>query len=328
MKKIFILVCFIVCCNQIYAQDPIFTQYFMVPETINSSFAGSKENTKLGLIHRTQWPSGDLTINTEFAYADNWFEEINSGLGVSILKQTETTSAIYNFTQVNFNYVLKIELSNDWYFRPSISIGYGNKDFGFQNVLFGDQINAITGSITPTLDPIQLNNKISFFDFSSSLLFNNERSWVGITLKHLNKPNISMAYKENNNLAMFFSVHSLIEFPLNTFYGRYENEDSVYLMSNFMKQGDYNRFDIGPQYVMGDFSLCFLTATNPIGKASNKQFITSINFFAGFKYEGFKFGASMDYNTSKIGRNGGIYELSILYEFNKNENCTSCPKYY
>lgn len=314
--------------SSIYAQDPIFTQYFMIPESFNSSFAGAKEGPKAGIIHRTQWPRLNFSINTQFAYVDNWFEDLNSGIGISVLNHKETTTR-YNFTQVNLNYALKFQINDDWFFRPSLSLGYGNKSFGFQDLLLGDQINISNGVINSTsIDPILLNEKMNFFDISTSLLLNNERSWVGLTLKHLNRPNISMAFNDNNNLDMFLSIHSSIEFPLNTNFGRMGNEDSLYLLTNFMHQGEYNRFDIGPQYVNGHLSFGLLAATNPIRTNPNSHFLTSLNAFVGLKYEGFKFGYSYDFSTSQIGRTGGVYEISISYEFDKNENCFGCPNYY
>jgi type IX secretion system PorP/SprF family membrane protein len=328
MKKIIISICLVFCLNNIYAQDPIFTQYFMIPESFNSSFAGAKEGPKAGIIHRTQWPRLNFSINTQFAYVDNWFEDLNSGIGISVLNHKETTTR-YNFTQVNLNYALKFQINDDWFFRPSISLGYGNKSFGFQDLLLGDQINISNGVINSTsIDPILLNERINFFDISTSLLLNNERSWVGLTLKHLNRPNISMAFNDNNNLDMFLSIHSSVEFPLNTNFGRMGNEDSLYLLTNFMHQGEYNRFDIGPQYVNGPLSFGLLAATNPIRTNPNSHFLTSLNAYVGLKYEGFKFGYSYDFSTSQIGRTGGVYEISISYEFDKNENCFGCPNYY
>jgi type IX secretion system PorP/SprF family membrane protein len=328
MKKIIISICLFFSLSSIYAQDPIFTQYFMIPESFNSSFAGAKEGPKAGIIHRTQWPRLNFSINTQFAYVDNWFEDLNSGIGISVLNHKETTTR-YNFTQVNLNYALKFQINDDWFFRPSLSLGYGNKSFGFQDLLLGDQINISNGVINSTsIDPILLNEKMNFFDISASLLLNNERSWVGLTLKHLNRPNISMAFNDNNNLDMFLSIHSSIEFPLNTNFGRMGNEDSLYLLTNFMHQGEYNRFDIGPQYVNGHLSFGLLAATNPIRTNPNSHFLTSLNAFVGLKYEGFKFGYSYDFSTSQIGRTGGVYEISISYEFDKNENCFGCPNYY
>ena len=328
MKKILISICLFFSLSSIYAQDPIFTQYFMIPESFNSSFAGAKEGPKAGIIHRTQWPRLNFSINTQFAYVDNWFEDLNSGIGISVLNHKETTTR-YNFTQVNLNYALKFQINDNWFFRPSLSLGYGNKSCGFQDLLLGDQINISNGVINSTsIDPILLNEKMNFFDISTSLLLNNERSWVGLTLKHLNRPNISMAFNDNNNLDMFLSIHSSIEFPLNTNFGRMGNEDSLYLLTNFMHQGEYNRFDIGPQYVNGHLSFGLLAATNPIRTNPNSHFLTSLNAFVGLKYEGFKFGYSYDFSTSQIGRTGGVYEISISYEFDKNENCFGCPNYY
>jgi len=328
MKKIIISICLFFSLSSIHAQDPIFTQYFMIPESFNSSFAGAKEGPKAGIIHRTQWPRLNFSINTQFAYVDNWFEDLNSGIGISVLNHKETTTR-YNFTQVNLNYALKFQINDNWFFRPSLLLGYGNKSFGFQDLLLGDQINISNGVINSTsIDPILLNEKMNFFDISTSLLLNNERSWVGLTLKHLNRPNISMAFNDNNNLDMFLSIHSSIEFPLNTNFGRMGNEDSLYLLTNFMHQGEYNRFDIGPQYVNGHLSFGLLAATNPIRTNPNSHFLTSLNAFVGLKYEGFKFGYSYDFSTSQIGRTGGVYEISISYEFDKNENCFGCPNYY
>ena len=56
-----------------------------------------------------------------------------------------------------------------------------------------------------------------FVDFSTSLLLNNEHSWIGVTLRHLNKPNISMTHNGQTTLGMFLSVHGLIEIPLSYF---------------------------------------------------------------------------------------------------------------
>ena len=57
-----------------FSQDPIHTQFFMVPETLSSSFTGAKQSTRAGIIHRTQWPGLNFSINTQFAFVDNWFE--------------------------------------------------------------------------------------------------------------------------------------------------------------------------------------------------------------------------------------------------------------
>ena len=61
--KLFIIL--ITCCfySKLSAQDPVFTQYFLIPETLNPGFSGFMETTYTGIIHREQWPDLDLKID-------------------------------------------------------------------------------------------------------------------------------------------------------------------------------------------------------------------------------------------------------------------------
>ena len=61
-----------------FSQDPVFTQFYVIPETINSGFTANTWDTKAGIIHRVQWPKLNFSINTQFAYFDKWFEQIMS----------------------------------------------------------------------------------------------------------------------------------------------------------------------------------------------------------------------------------------------------------
>ena len=322
MKKnvlIFIFAAFL----KSYAQDPIHTQFFMIPETLSSSFTGAKKSTRAGIIHRTQWPGLNLSLNTQFAFVDNWFEEVKSGIGISVLNHQETTTR-YNFTQVNLNYAYHFQISDEWNARPSISFGYGTKDFGFQNLLLEDQINIFSGIINNTsIDPVDLEDSIRFVDFSASVLFNSENSWVGLTFKHLNKPNISMQSDGQANLDMFMSLHGSFYIPT----GVTRNDYELYILANAMQQGVYNRIDLGAKYQMDDFSFALLAASNPNKGDPNSHFLTSINAFVGLDWEGFRFGYSYDFNMTGIGTTGGVYELSIIYDFD-NERCDfGCPDY-
>ena len=309
-----------------FSQDPIHTQFFMVPETLSSSFTGAKQSTRAGIIHRTQWPGLNFSINTQFAFVDNWFEEVKSGIGISVLNHQETTTR-YNFTQVNLNYAYQFSITDDWNVRPSISVGYGSKNFGFQNLVLEDQINIFSGIINAnSIDPISLNESVRFIDFSTSVLFNSENSWVGMTLKHLNKPNISMELDGQESLEMFFSIHASLYLPFGK-YRNYRNSNKLYLLANAMQQGPYNRFDLGTKYQMERFSFGLLAATNPIKSDQNSHFLTSINAFVGMDWEGFRFGYSYDFNVTEIGRTGGVYELSISYDFLNIDNCFGCPDY-
>ena len=312
------------------AQDPIFTQYFMVPETINPGFTGFLETTNTGILHRTQWPNLNFRVDTDFGFFNTWREEMNSGFGVTLMNHRENFTN-YSYTQANFVYAYRVQLNDDWYFRPAIEVGFGNKSFGFQNLILEDQININLGTIDATsIDPLRLREKVTFYDLSAGMLFNNENAWFGATLKHLNKPNISFSQTGNLPLEMFFSANAGLELKVADYIDilAFPYETKLLLTTNFMKQGDYNRLDLGTGLIFNKLFFGVTAATNPVTNSPNSHFLTSINAFGGLKYDHFKFGYSYDFNTSKIGKTGGVYEISLTYLFDLNVNCLGCPNYY
>lgn len=315
--------------TNVKAQDPIFTQYFMVPETLNPGFSGFMETTNVGILHRTQWPDLNFRVDTNYGFFNTWIEGMNSGVGVSVLSHREKFTN-YNFTQINVNYAYKVELTNEWYFRPAIEFGMGTKTYGFQNILLEDQININSGVINPTsVDPLLLNDKVNFFDFTAGMLFNNENIWFGAAIRHLNKPNISFTTAGNVPLDRFLSVTTGYEFQMADYFdiAFFPYETKMLFTANYMKQGEYNRLDLGTGLVFERLFLGATAATNPGRKAEQSHFLTSINLFGGLRYEHFKFGYSYDFNTSKIGKTGGIYELSVTYQFDLEAKCFGCPNY-
>ena len=197
--KFKITILFIACClsTKINAQDPTFSQYFLVPETLNPGFSGFEDASYFGLIHRTQWPSLDLRVDTEYAFYNSWVEDVG-GIGFSIINQHENNTN-YNQLQGNINFAYHVRLANNWFFRPAVEVGFGAKSFNFRNLVLSDQINISSGTINPTSAgpfAINSNRKVNFVDFTAGFVFDKKNTrndtdlWLGASVKHLNKPNI------------------------------------------------------------------------------------------------------------------------------------------
>lgn len=311
--KILILItisCFFIKVN---AQDPVFSQYFLVPETMNPGFSGFEDASYFGLIHRTQWPSLDLRVDSDYVFFNTWIEDVG-GIGFSILNQHENNTN-YNHLQGNANFSYHVKLANDWYFRPAIEIGFGTKSFNFRNLVLADQININSGTINPfTSDVFALNanRNVTFFDFSTGFVFDKKNTrndtdlWLGASIKHLNKPNISFSENGNVPLDIFYSLHANYRFP-------YFDYNDMLISVNYMQQGAYNRLDIGTTVKLDKLMLGAMAVTNPAKNSLNSHLLTSINTFVGLELEQLRFGFSYDINTTKIGRTDGVYELSITY---------------
>lgn len=311
------------------AQDPIFTQFFLIPETLNPAFTGTLVTGYTGLIHRSQWPNDNRRIDSEFAFVNGPIgRDRDMGLGLTILNQREVFTN-YNYIQVNGVYSYNVNLNDEWRFRMGIEAGYGMKNYNFSNLLLEDQINTNDGSISGgSVDPsvLNANDKIGFFDISSGLLLYNDSSWFGASLKHLNKPNITFTDYANVPLEMFLSLHcgyslSLEDSRLSLF----PDQSNVLLTANYMRQAQYNRLDFGTALEFQPFIVGIIAATNPEGKSNNSHLLTSINLFGSVQLNRFVLGYSYDVSTSQMGNTQGVHELSLSWQIGRE--CSSCDNY-
>ncbi|GEP52288.1 hypothetical protein FNO01nite_29600 [Flavobacterium noncentrifugens] len=311
------------------AQDPVFTQYFLVPETINPGFTGLMDTWHAGILHRTQWPDGNRRMDTEFAFV-NAAVGANAGIGVTVMNHSEKFTG-YNFFQFNGVYSYRVSIGDEWNFRPGIEAGYGTKNFGFGGLLLEDQVNINTGEISAgSIDPnvMRATNRINFFDISAGFLFDKEDVWFGATLKHLNKPDISFTENGNVPLDLFLSVHGGYAFNIYDTRTMWMPEDTKLLLTaNYMRQTQYNRLDIGSALIFKAFTFGGTAVLNPEGKSDNSHLLTSINAFGSLQAGHFVFGYSYDFNTSKLGPTRGVYELSLTWQLDFNHKCWGCPNY-
>ncbi len=99
---------------EVKAQDPVFTQYNFVPETINPAFTGTLSAWYGGLVHRSQWPVGFGRIDTEYGFVNGPIDvDGKMGLGLTVLNHREEFTN-YNYIQINVAYYYRIDLNYDW----------------------------------------------------------------------------------------------------------------------------------------------------------------------------------------------------------------------
>lgn len=326
MKLKLITLLIVLCSFQAQAQDPIFTQYYLVPETLNPAFTGISNAWNAGLVHRRQWPDGNRKMDTQYAYVNNVISD-EIGLGMTVMNQNEVFTSL-NYFKLNAAFSYMVDINYDWHVRFGIEPGFGRKDYNFGNLLLEDQININTGAIDPnSIDPGvgAYNNKINFFDLAAGFEIGQEFAWMGLSVKHLNRPNVAFREEGNLPLDMFISVHGGYYFEfLNSPTNLLPEESTLLLTANYMRQGQYNRLDMGTVLDFSRFSFGVIVATNPEGKSENSHFVTSINPVFSLSASEFTFGYSYDWNISKLGRTQGIHELSLVWQ--SSRKCHSCKE--
>ena len=251
MKKLCLIL--ILSINFVFSQDPVFTQFYNIPESMNPAFAGGGGGSEIGVLNRTQWPGLDYSLNSQFFYFDNYIESYNSGLELTILNQVETVTR-FNYTQIGLNYSYRVQLNNEWFFYPGLSVGFGNKDYAFNNLVLEDQILINSGIINfDSKDPFLLNESKSILDIGAGFIIFNENIWFGGSFKHLNTPNISFEPEGDVKLKPFISIHGGYKLPLNQRFSR--SDINLYFNFNYMNQNDYDRLDVGSKFQINDFTI-------------------------------------------------------------------------
>jgi type IX secretion system PorP/SprF family membrane protein len=325
-KLIFALL-FIVISIQATAQDPVFTQFFLVPETTNPGFTGYQNTWHAGLLHRRQWPDGDRRIDTDYGFVNNMVTNF-AAVGLTVMNHHEEFTN-YNYLQINGVYSYYIALSDEWGITPGLEAGYGQKNYNFSNLLLEDQIDINTGATSGTsIDPgiAHYSDKIDFLDISAGFVINSEQTWFAAALKHLNRPDISFTEAGNVPLDILISLNAGYYLELDgSPSSLFPEESRILIVGHYLRQSQYNRLDFGGAFEAGFFTIGALAATNPQRRSDEGHFLTSVNPFANFSLGEFTFGYAYDLSTSKLGRTHGVHELAIVWT--SSHTCASCDNY-
>jgi type IX secretion system PorP/SprF family membrane protein len=327
--KLIIFIVLVFFCNEAKAQDPIFSQYFLIPETLNPAFTGSLVTGYTGIIHRTQWPNQNTQMNTDFGFINGPIggEEGKLGLGLTVLNQHEVFTD-YNYFEINAAFAYGVEINSDWKLRLGLEAGYGHKNYDFNDLIFEDEIDIGNGSIGGggSVDPGSLNysDNIDFLDISAGFLIYNDDAWLGASLKHLNTPDISFTESGNVPLNMFLSIQAGFSIPLRKIQFS-SNDTNLLVTANYMRQSQYNRLDIGGALEFKPFIFGVIAATNPEGKSDDSPILTSVIPFVSFQLDRFVLGYSFGINTSGLGYTQGIHEISLTFQIGRG--CPTCNNY-
>ncbi|WCO01532.1 PorP/SprF family type IX secretion system membrane protein [Psychroserpens ponticola] len=165
MKKLYIIVVFLIATQMYGQQDPQYTQYMYNMNVINPAYAGSRENLSFGLLYRTQWTGIDGAPETGTFFGHLRVGE-KVGVGLSVISDqigpVNETNAY-----ADFSYTLKLGGPNRLAFGIKAGatfhdIGLGSLDLIDQGDDFFQDINSTTPNVGAGLFYYTNNYYLSF----------------------------------------------------------------------------------------------------------------------------------------------------------------------
>ncbi len=320
IKYLFIL-CFLVLHQQeIYAQDPTFTQFYANPLYLNPAFAGSNKCPRISMNYRNEWPNLSGNYVTYSASYDKYVKNIKGGIGLLATYDQQGRGTI-STSMLGLIYSYHLKVNRKFTLLFGARAAYYQKTLDVTKLTFGDMIDPRKGFIYNTGDILQNANR-QFFNASIGALGFSKNFYAGIAIHHINQPNESMITNGSSPQKMRITSHAG---AIITLVKGVRGTKSTTLMPNiiFQYQQGFMEMNIGTYVKHGN--LTFGTWFR-----NKDAFILSL----GIQTKTFRVGYSYDITVSKLnnGISYGSHEVSMGFNLSCGEKPTafrslSCPSF-
>lgn len=309
--------------NELYAQDPHFTQFYSNQLYLNPAFAGSSICPRVNTSYRNQYPEIGAFETYSVSY-DQYVERLRGGVGIQVIRDDAGDGAL-TMTEVSAMYAYHLNVSKKFTINAGFQASYRQRSLDASNFIFPDQIDQIYGVVLPTNANVG-NESVGYVDLSAGILGYTERMFLGVAFHHLTEPD--EAFLSTSNLPSKLTIHGGYAIPLGR--KRLANSTENQLIPNIMyqTQGDFNQLNIGLSFSRGKIS-------GGLAYRSNSVNTDAMMVIVGFQPDklGWRFGYSYDYTLSEFtNAAGGAHEVTLAYYFKCRPGKISrkpnaCPKF-
>ncbi|MFO7868976.1 MAG: PorP/SprF family type IX secretion system membrane protein [Bacteroidales bacterium] len=330
MRILTIVSCFILSI-QMYAQDPQFSHLYANPLYLGPSFAGATGGSRVTLNARDQWTAVAKEYISYSASIDHYFYGTNSGGGLMLFRDHAGDGKLTTHAAL-LQYSYSINAGKNFSIRPGIQFTYAQRKIDYSELTFGDQIS-IEEIKDYTIEP-QLEESITYIDFSGSLMGIYKNHWFGFTLDHIAQPNHSLtARKVQIPIRKAFYIGS--KFHINTRIGKKRVSELLYVMAHFNQQDNFNQAFLGTYYTRQQYIFGLWYRGIPFLKTyEDYKNNDACIFMVGFRKHNLTFLYSYDFTISKlISDSAGSHEITVTINWKsdrskrskKNMKVVPCP---
>lgn len=302
------------------SQDPLFTQYFSSPMSVNPAFSGVNEGVRINSQFRMNWINWPTPFKTAQLSVENYNPGLNSGFGFSILTD-DAGNGVLKTNQLAANYAYQLRINKDWFIRFGMQAGMNQVQLNWDKLFFEDQIDPFRG-LNPSLSvteipPDRLNR--TELDLGTGLLLYSNNFYAGLSLRHINRFNQSFW---NNSILesgrpMNLSFHAGVDLPAP---GRAIGKGPVYFSPMLLYLGSNSSkvLQLGSSYHLGQL------ITGVWARFGGIQPIESMVGF-GFKYGIYRimYTAEIPVDSKSLRRTFGSHELTLSLRFSEAFNYVS-----
>ncbi|MGB3080362.1 MAG: PorP/SprF family type IX secretion system membrane protein [Saprospiraceae bacterium] len=313
--SIFFIFCITsILCFTAKAQDPVFSQFYLSPLQLNPALTGLTEDPRFSANYRNQYPGFNNAYRTYALSYDQFFPRIKGGLGFWILSDDAGDGILKTIKAAGiFSY--KTDLSRHISAKMGIEAGVVQSTLNWNQLVFGDQIDDYSGTISPggipfpTEETAPEKNKVVYPDLGVGLIIYGGTLYSGISVRHMNRPDpdfLSINSDLSPRIPMRWTFHAGASWPVFTHIFRQTFKMAISPSIIVVRQGPFNQVNGGATL---DSDFINLGIHYRISSGHSEALIGSI----GFKTNKLKIGYSFDYTVSGFPLSGGTHEIGIVY---------------
>ena len=221
-------------------------------------------------------------------------------------------------TNPSLSFIYKIQLDNEDFFLPSITLGMGSNKLDTSKLVFEDQLSLVSGYLqTISNDPLApLIGNANYLDLGASFIIHSNKYLVGLSAQHLNQPNISFN-KENEEFKMpiRFSIQGAYEFDLNPYdQGFLPRYTTLYAFTNISKSSYSTDVYLSQEFQFGEFSI----GLNESMKSTEAFSMLNVGISVALSYENFEFGTLYNFPSRKDPAKAyspSTFEVFLTFDF-------------
>ena len=301
--------------NNLFAQDPEFTQFYANPLYLNPAFAGTAHCPRVSLNYRNQWPGISGSFVTTSASYDQHVDALSGGDGLLVWND-QAGEQTMSTTNVSGIYSYQIPITRRFSIKAGLQATWAQKSVDWSKLTFGDQIDPRRGFIYETQE-VQRNSAANYVDFSAGVLGFSENYFVGFAVHHISEPDESVIQGQSP-LPRKYTFHAGGVIPVNS------KGEPASISPNLLiqYQEQFLQINYGMYFSKGPL-------VGGLWYRNSDSFIALIGLHTGIM----KLGYSYDITVSKLTQTtAGSHELSLGLSFDckpkkRRFRTISCPSF-
>ncbi len=301
---LFLLLAILSTGNDLFAQDPHYTQAHRIPSWYNPAAAGhGVEHIRLTLLYRNQWSSVTSPFKTEGLFFDKQVSKV--GFGANLVNNSAGEAGI---RQLFLNGQLSYRLSFGKNMLASgVQIGLIQKSFDPSKMSFDDQYTPDQGfnPANPTAETFSY-TKLTRPDFGAGFLWTYGKAgkdkllpYAGLSVQHINQPKESFI-EVNNTIPRKITTQAGVGIRL---------KESVTITPMFVYASQQSAKEL-----MGAVMVKLpLDGRDNVEGGIIFRNKDAVALYAGYQWNSFMMGISYDANISGLTGGPGAFELTLTY---------------